>query len=257
MYFRHYLGVDDRPLTAAQLQEHLRRQMRHLHNSARLFDEGDEDEAVRLGTTVRILAHHTRTSHSLLKQMGVRDTLAWVDTGTYRDEVLKRQREWIEATHGPDSGLIVASTTPGEVGLATVETLDGVARYVAPLRTVRSVRSTFSVWWEKPLIETSSGATFNRRELVLAMSNKDGGAHVDPSVPAAYDDFVVDDMGVMWTEEPGDWMRDETPPGGWKRFAGNVAAVSMRQIAFEVEATIYRATELGVSGYLTLPVPPG
>lgn len=229
---REYSPVDERALSQEQLQEHLRRQMKHLRNSSRLFDEGDLDEAVRLAATVRVLIHQTRSSHSLLGQLKLRETL-WVDSCRYREDVQLAQLFALQP------GTVVAASSPTETGLVRVgaDPTTLAPRWAAPLGSVPAKLSPLDLWWKRPGIETSNGRTFNRSELVLAMSNKDGGSHVDPSVPADYDDFSRDFLGVQWAD--GDFLKAD-PPGGWQQPTGNVAAASMRQVAWEVQESLYR-----------------
>jgi len=44
----------------------------------------------------------------------------------------------------------------------------------------------FDSWWTEPLWEDKQGEKFNRKGLVLALANKEGGAHVDPSLDEDY-----------------------------------------------------------------------
>lgn len=56
-----------------KLEEHLNEQLEFLKRSAAAFDEGFTDEAKRLATVVRVLVHDTRTSHSLLNQLDIKN----------------------------------------------------------------------------------------------------------------------------------------------------------------------------------------
>ena len=48
----------------------------------------------------------------------------------------------------------------------------------------------FESWWEKEAIfSTVNGVTLTRKDLILTMANKDGGAHYDEAVTARYDAF--------------------------------------------------------------------
>jgi hypothetical protein len=44
------------------------------------FDAGKRAEAKRLAVTLRVLFHNTKTSHALINQLGLQDTLTWVAT---------------------------------------------------------------------------------------------------------------------------------------------------------------------------------
>jgi hypothetical protein len=77
-------------------------------------------------------------------------------------------------------------------GLVTTQ-LDGLEiRYVAPLDQPshdRILKSTFLDWWNKVVYIDMNRENFTRRDLVLAVTNKDGGAHVDPELDQKYVDF--------------------------------------------------------------------
>src|SRR3546814_6442116 len=40
----------------------------------------------------------------------------------------------------------------------------------------------FELWWNMPVIKDAGGELHSRRSLILERANKDGGAHVDPTV---------------------------------------------------------------------------
>jgi hypothetical protein len=54
-----------------------------------------------------------------------------------------------------------------------------------PTRYARG-KVPFDMWWGRIVIADKKGNTFNRRGLILAVANKDGGAHVDPGLDAAF-----------------------------------------------------------------------
>ena len=55
--------------------EQLQRQLGFLRRSCELYDAGHKDESLRLSVVIRTLVHDTRSSTSLLKQMGIKDRL--------------------------------------------------------------------------------------------------------------------------------------------------------------------------------------
>jgi hypothetical protein len=98
--------------------------MRFLVNSGNLVAQGDNDEAVRLAIALRVLLHDTRSSHSLLGQLGWKDNLAYVNS--------LRQLEvspGITVSLGTDSGETVGQT----FGLVVLVNDDvGALRFAAP-----------------------------------------------------------------------------------------------------------------------------
>ena len=211
-------------VTRLELFEQLRDQLGFLERSTRAFDEGDESEAKRLATTIRILVHDTSASHSLLGQLGLKERLRWVDTG-----------ERINPGNlMPTNGLVIIKVESSPGGGAEVQ-------YVPPLGKLTLGRErrpvAFAKWWETDLVKDGRGNLFSRRGLISAVANKDGGAHVDPRLS---DDYValsrLNSLGAQRLENAG---RAGVSFGGRGVPArGNPALAAVRQVAFEVERTL-------------------
>jgi hypothetical protein len=71
------------------------------------------------------------------------------------------------------------------------------------------------------------GTTWSRKDLVLMLANKEGGAHVDPKLTDKYEQMV--------THNGLGWMTG-TPEAG-EPFGGNAVSAAVRQIAYETEET--------------------
>lgn len=144
-----------------QLLELLRQQMGFLRNSAEAFYKGDFAESLRIATTIRVLVHETGKSKSLLQQVrpGALD-LAIPD-----------------ATSDPE--------TPGEelfrycVGVRLGSTISPAV----DLRNASYSFKSIGVWWNRPVLKFFSRlgtpVTYKRKQVVLILANKEGGAHVD------------------------------------------------------------------------------
>jgi len=244
----------------SSLDEQLVRQFKYLDNSAYLFDEGDHDEANRLATTLRVLLHDTNSSVSLLKQLGIKDALRFIDTGLYRDRLNAAMAQWAQATNG----MTLATYQPGQAGLVEMAPKnDGSFEWVAPLREKRFPDGhphaaallppqPFDAWWTTPLVEGSDMKQFSRKSLVLIMANQDGGAHVDEALDKDYANLCVDHLGVQMlvTSDPDEGGNVDDPDFGSKlpKVSNNVAFACMRQIAFEVMLTLQRHYESEADG---------
>jgi hypothetical protein len=68
-----------------------------------------------------------------------------------------------------------------------------LARYMAPLDDAPLASLPLSEWWKAPVFWHPNGLTLSRKELVLSVANKDGGAHVDPELGQAYAHFSRED----------------------------------------------------------------
>ena len=226
------------------LQDHLERQIRYLRRSCALVDAGHEDEAQRIAVTLRVLLHDTRKSKSLLSQLGVKSTCQFVDAGLYRDELNNALEDWVKQNQ-PGKAVCVMLGEPGLV----VEGINaaGQPAWIAPLATPRlppqhpaastiGISKPFEPWWTKPIVETSEMRYFSRERLILIMANEDGGAHVDPELDEEYEALTVDNLGMHL--EIGHDLQHKLLDGDIPAINGNVAAASVRQIAFEVLQTL-------------------
>jgi hypothetical protein len=174
------------------------------------FDNGYEDEAKRLAVVIRVLLHDTKASKSVLGLLGVKDKLQLMDTATVIDP-----------------GNLIS--TPG---LVMFEMGGADVNYVAPLQNLSPGRQNppkaFESWWKDSVTKDTTGAFFARRDYVLNVANKEGGAHVDPKLQQTWASLTRDNSL------------------GWKKTGAEVpdvpmdspALASIRQIAYEVNQTL-------------------
>jgi hypothetical protein len=201
-----------------ELLEKLNQQIGFLERSNKAFDAGDLDEALRMALHVRVLVHQTNKSHALVNQLGLENTLTWVDTaGLPRPGNLSST-----------SGLTHMKMTIGS-GVEYVAMLGNYPPNAILTRSGQSIargsRIPFDGWWTNTVIKDSEGTEFSRRALVLALANKEGGAHVDPVTDADYE-ALAKSNSLGWSvkigdEDPRPMTEDPVPP-------------SMRQISYEV-----------------------
>lgn len=139
------------------------------------YDDGVQAEALRIATSLRVLVHETAASTPLLA-LAVPDyrRLTIVDCARragYTDEEVK-------------SGLMVLMTLtmgmrPGR-GVVPLVALDG-----APLVDLET-------WWRGYALVYGT-IVFARKDLVLVLANKAGGAHVDPDgLPPDHERLITD-----------------------------------------------------------------
>jgi hypothetical protein len=170
--------------TPDDLEAHLAEQLRFLRESAESFDCGFEGEAKRLAVTLRTLLHDTASSRSLLGQLGKKDRL-YYDTAMHElpDNLLG---------HG---ALVEIFMSPQ--GSRYVPLLDD------PLPDQKPTLTAFEDWWNRVVFRTQDCHKLSRRSLVLALANRDGGAHVDPKLDAAYA-AISRENAMGWTFTAGD-----------------------------------------------------
>jgi hypothetical protein len=151
-----------------ELENQLKEQIGFLITSCRLYDDGCHAEAKRMAVTLRILFHETKKSRSLLGQLHLRE-IFWLDTAHHYDP----------ENLSSHIGLISIKFEPGRIPwLIPKGTPDGKPRKIE-----------FNKWWSYPVIvavATVEKRFFSRQNLILNVSNTDGGAHVDPELEDIY-----------------------------------------------------------------------
>lgn len=212
-------------------KEQFDQQIGFIETSARAYDEGNEPEAKRLAVNLRVLLHDTKNSTSLLKHLGVKYLLPFRNT----------------AGDPPPAGALMVFGG----GLCSIEATlgegGGKSRFVPVLDTdpARSSRplQCFEDWWRGPILNDQEGNSFSRYDFVHSVANKDGGAHVDAKLGAAYQ-ALTRGNSMRLTQEKG------VTEDGWETVMGGVvggppdedaepilnsiALASVRQIAFEL-----------------------
>jgi hypothetical protein len=181
----------------------LKKQLNFLIASCKTYDGGLREEAVRIGAIARVLFHETAKSHSLLR--------------SHMKATGLNLRSTSSELFGPSRDTI------GSIGL---EPSTGQFRpYLDDCRRDRQI--PIDEWWEEPvLMLLQNNETITRRELALSAANKDGGAHVDPKKPSAYD-RLEGGLGIRLDVQFSSGIRKLVP----LRFA-NLAA--LRQIGHEI-----------------------
>ncbi|WP_115789969.1 hypothetical protein [Arthrobacter silvisoli] len=200
-----------------------------------------------MATNVRVLLYDHQppgkepTSVSLLQQLGLKDKLKFVDTSLANTTVLVGAPNIQLEYELEDGSRHFASM--GQDGLVAVLVEEGRARYVASLRQVpgRKDRLPFESWWTNPIMDLPNRGRYSRWELIRQMANRAGGAHVDPKgLEEGYARFVNEGL-AMWV---GTGTSHLDPLAEGHRPTGDPAAMSMRQIAYELLATMEECEEL-------------
>jgi hypothetical protein len=196
--------------TKEELRQHMMEHLGFLKASAHSFDTGFTGEAKRLAVAVRVLVHDTDKSKSILSLLGIKLSMGFLDTAY----------EYNPKNAMSHTGLVGIRHTVGEGSRYFAKFEDNLA----PKKIV-----LFSDWWNKIIIVDQKSSSFCRRELVLALANKDGGAHVDPALEESYANLTRNNS-VGWIVSNG---VSESPING-------VELYSLRQIAYELIISIER-----------------
>ncbi len=150
-----------------ELQQHLSDTVQALELSARAFDEGREGESKRLAAAIRVLVHGTSISKSLLGQLEQK-TISFYDTCA--PSQAHTYITWFGLT-------VINLTTQG-------------ARHIAPLDNLPPDHPphwvSFDEWWNRVVFVDQKEIETSRKDVILSVADKDGGAHVDPVLDEKY-----------------------------------------------------------------------
>jgi hypothetical protein len=194
-----------------ELVIHLSDQISFLIDSAISFDNGFEGESKRLAAVIRILVHDTTKSSSLLTQLNKMKILFIDSANVFLDNPI------------PQDCLTMTRLSKKEGETA----LDG--DYIAPLDNrlpnIKLVKKIgFNRWWNQNIVvKDKNKNVFKRKDLILVVADKEGGAHVDPELDQAYVNLAKFNSlaWVIYTEDGKKDMGNPIPP-------------SIRQISHEI-----------------------
>jgi hypothetical protein len=186
----------------------LDKQLRFIEASCKEYDAGNADEGIRIATALRVIFHTTPSSTSLLLHLGASCikilSTAGKRPGTHPDGFWPAlvQIQWNLETN-------VLSCNP------TFDCRPNAHRLLPT-----------TVWWDSELVFYGCGKKYKRKQLVLHAANKDGGAHVDASLPAEYEWLINGaDFSTNIVKGDGQEFPNKLP---------NPHLAYLRQMAYEV-----------------------
>ena len=190
-------------------KQQLRRQLGFLERSARDFDLGHRDEAIRIATVLRVIFHDTGASTSLLKQLNALT-------------VLIRSKAPDRAAQNANFG---GRRIVGEFSwsLASITASPSGGSFEPALNISNKDRLISAQDWWPEVFAHLDGVDYTRRAVVLWAANKDGGAHVDSTLPADYE--RLKEAGAVGSLEFGQGVKVEIEDAHF---------VFLRTMAFEV-----------------------
>ncbi len=201
--------------TEEELYELLHQNISFLKLSSSSYDNGHVGEAIRLATTVRVLLHDTRNSISLLKHLNLKNSIQYFNTAVPYD--------------------------PKELGAVKCLVLNQVSssgsKFIPFLDECREFPwckndyLPFDEWWNQNIIRDSTNNLYTRKDIVLTMANKDGGAHVDSKIDESYSELKKgNSINSRFVYEVDGVEIEENVVG--------LELASMRQIAYELIISI-------------------
>lgn len=156
----------------ANILARLREQMGFLHASLRTFYEGNFAESVRIATTIRVLVHETGRSKSLLQQ---------ARPNGLELPILDHVRERTEHEE------ILSFAVSVRLGSPVAPAVD--------LGSTHYSLSSVGAWWNRTVFTFPKFGTqlvYRRKQVILILANKEGGAHVDENEDQDYKRLMTD-----------------------------------------------------------------
>ncbi len=190
-----------------RITQKLTEQLNFIRRSCTSFDQGHEDEALRIATSLRILFHDTGKSVSLMKHLALKDTTMLSSSrglGDFKDYLSHR----IDLTSE------------------------------APIKMIPLLGERFRVlplgdWWSNEAVFIYNNEGHARKKIILSAANKDGGAHVDAALETYYEILC---SGKYTLGITGNLKYPEAPPfpQGITIYPKNAHLALIRQFAHEV-----------------------
>lgn len=185
----------------------LEEQLRFINRSSEFFDNGIEEEAIRIATALRVIFHNRGSSKSLIHQLGL-EKIPMLSSS-------KGHRDWQDYL-----GQIINFTSPNPISMI-------------PLLGNKFKKTTYELWWQKETVFRHQGDNYTRSKIVRSMANKDGGAHVDPKLEQYYEVLC---SGRFAAGIAGDFEFGGNPPPfeqGVTIYPSNAHLALLRQFAHE------------------------
>jgi hypothetical protein len=212
--------LKDKAMATVDFTRQLDKQLRFIEMSAREYDNGNEDESIRIATSLRVIFRQTSDSTSLLRHLNKIYTNLFTSvhkrpypTGTWTPLVdahvnLQFPDEYFVS---PSADQRVTTNNPIFKPL-----LDGVksSRYVSS-----------PDWWDHEPAFLLSGSRITRWNIVNWAANKDGGTHVDRKLPTIYEKLQNDAIGFTVTSDRGQVLSFS---------CRNAHFAALRQMAYEI-----------------------
>lgn len=184
----------------------LREQLDYIQASCQAYDDGNASEAVRVAISLRIIFYNKGKSVSLLAHLGSPS----IKIMSVAEDIDRPDRFFAGLTTLRIHPTALQQEFMPKLGAASVKRIVPVDQ-----------------WWEQDIVfqDPNKRFTINRKDLVLAAANKDGGAHVDAMLNERY----------QFIEQGAGWSMNVNPPNGSSIVvrATNGHLASLRQMGWE------------------------
>lgn len=162
-----------------ELKSEFHRQLKILNSHCLNFDKGDVDYALEIATKIRLLLHDTRRSSSLLAQIYESSSVCFFSETPFLSSQYPYTQEEVSNTKFTRTGLVFYK--------ARIENHSQSLFYAESHPHLGQAKNTmwtdFNTWWEKDImLIVASNIPYTRKMIITYVSNKLGGAHIDPKI---------------------------------------------------------------------------
>jgi hypothetical protein len=167
-------------ITHSQLRDALTEQVTLLVSHCKHYDEGELAFAKAMATVLRICLHHRGNSKALLHQLNLRNGRFYCASGRPSPRAIPVGCSLVSIAHSNERG----------------------GHYAPVLRSpLLKERLNFSDWWNGVILRAPTGQTMCRRDIITAVADMDGGAHIDPTIEPTYAAFRSGELLRMRTTQ--------------------------------------------------------
>lgn len=207
-----------------RMKSKFREQIAFLESSCHAFDKGNESEAFRIATVLRVLLHDSsgnprKPSVSLFAHLGLRSRL-----------MLSSSRG-----HGNQSDFLSYA----------IDISGHVPARMVPILGNKFHEVLLKNWWRGEIILVNEGQNVTRAKLILDAANKDGGTHIDEKLPKYYAALKEGDQSIGIAISGLEIDGKPPFPEGVTQFATNSHLALVRQFAHEFQASVKHFDYIG------------
>jgi hypothetical protein len=194
-----------------RLTKKLEEQCRFIRRSSEAYDQGAEDEALRIATSLRVIFHQTNLSISLVRHLGFEG------------------KEMLSSSRGHGDWKDYLSY---EINLNSP-----VPIRMRPILGDKFHKLSIEDWWKNETVFFHNGKNHSRRKIILSAANKDGGAHVAADLDNYYEFLCAGEylFGITGNMQ----YNGHVPfPQGETIYPANAHFALIRQFAHEAVASV-------------------
>ena len=189
----------------------LKEQLQFIKRSCDAYDQGAENEALRIATSLRVIFHNTTQSVSLMAHLGFEN------------------KKMLSSSRGHGDWKDYLSH---QINLSSSQPIK-----LLPILDQQFQELSIGDWWKNETVFVHNGNNHSRRKIILSAANKDGGAHVDDELEEYYKFLCAGEYAFGIT---GNLSYDGNPPfpQGITIYPSNAHLALIRQFGHETLASV-------------------